>query len=173
MKMTDRERPEFLNRLLSFLAERRFFPDVGSVDGPVLFTVERDGLSYSVHCRSTGHGGRTTVYEIRRPLAARPAVADEAGLRGWMHLIRIFALLNAPFALGMDASGRAYLSCAGLHQGGAAFDFMLLHELFEERTRQAELAVERLATLRPTLQEIEAMLVMIRDPKSAEADDAL
>jgi hypothetical protein len=173
MKMTERERPEFLSRLLAFLAERRFFPDVGSVGGPVLFTVERDGLSYTVRCRSTGSGGRTTVYEIRRPLACSPAVADEAGLRGWMHLIRIFALLNAPFALGIDASGRAYLSCTGMHQGGAAYDFLGLHELFEARARQAETAVERLATLRPTLQEIDAMLVIIRDPKSAEADDAL
>jgi hypothetical protein len=170
--MTEGKRPEFLPQLLAFLAERRFFPDVGALDGPVFFTVERDGLSYSVSCRSTGRGGRTTVYEIRRPLAFGKS-AGEVDLRSWMHLIRVFATLNAPFALIFDETGRPCLSCTGLHQSGAVFDFTALHERFEECAREAEAAIERTAALRPTLEEIEAMLVLIRNPEAAEAGDAL
>lgn len=171
--MTEPKRPEFLSQLLAFLAERRFFPDVGAVDGPVVFTIERDGLSYTVACRSTGRGGRTTVYEIRRPLGVAAPVGDEAGMRAWVHMIRTFAVLEQPFTIGLEASGRPYLSCAGLHQNGAAFDFLALHEVFERLTVNVETAIERLTTLRPNPAEIDGMLVLIRDPNAMEADDAV
>ncbi len=171
--MTAPKRPEFLSQLLAFLAERRFFPDVGAVDGPVVFTVERDGLSYTVACRSMGRGGRTTAYEIRRPLATPAPVGDEEGMRGWLHMIRTFAALNQPFAIGLEATGRPYLSCTGLHQSGAAFDFLSLHELFERLTSDVEAAIERLGTLRPSPEEIDGMLALIRDPNAMETDDAV
>ena len=165
-----RER-DFLPKLLSFLASRRFFPDVTTDGGGFKFRIAPDAQrDYRVRGMTTAGSGLTSYEIVRRLPSALPE-----GARPIERVIRfaaLFGALNQPFALSLTQTEGIALSCTGLHQSGAPFDFMNLSVLFDAHARRIGVALDRLTALELTYDEIAAMVDLLWSDETPESFDA-
>jgi hypothetical protein len=165
-----RER-EFLPKLLAFLASRRFFPDVRTDGGRFAFRIAADPeYDYRVRGTTTAGSGLTS-YEIVR-LLAFPIPEGKRPVERVVRFAAIFGALNQPFAISLTQSDGIALTCTGLHQSGAPFDFMDLSVLFDAHVRRIRTALDRLSKLDLMDDEIVMMVDLLWSDEASESFDA-
>lgn len=169
--MNTSENSKFLSGLLDFLATRKFFPDVVSSNQQFSFKiVNSKNVEYICTGQSKPGENSSTTYEIRRSL---PSYTNFSNMNALLHFARFFALMNQPFAIIFNDDGSLELSCTGIHQTKAPFDFPCLADLFDLYSHQIETAMDRIRSQDWSNEEIEGMVYVLNGFVRQDYSDAI
>lgn len=157
--MKTSEDSKFLSGLLDFLATRKFFPDVISSNEQFSFKIiTANNVEYICAGQSKPGDNSSTTYEIRRSL---PSYTNFPHMDSFLHFSRFFALMNQPFAIIFSGDGTLELSCTGIHQTKAPFDFPCLADLFDLYSQQIITAMDRISSQSWSNEEVEGMVYIL------------